>query len=207
MGRKKLVWYNKHIGWLSAALFCCPEVYPMKVLCYGDSNTYGYDPRGIFTDRYDENWCDLLAEKTGWEIINGGSNGRSLPGSNRWIDSYLQKYESVDRVLILMGTNDILQGRLTERILVDMDALLEHLQTTWQEIDVVLLAPPPITFLDENFDAQLVEVIGGYGHLAGKRKISFVDTRSWGLPMAFDGVHLSESGHQVFAEKLVAYFR
>lgn len=175
----------------------------MKLLCYGDSNTYGYDPRGIFADRYDENWCDLLAEKTGWEVINAGSNGRALPGSVRWIDSYLRKYEGVNRVLILMGTNDILQGRPTPRILADMDALLEHLQTAWPEVEVILLSPPPITLWGENFDAQLKEVVEGYGRLAGKRGMTFVDTTKWGLLMAFDGVHLSEMGHRVFAEKLI----
>ena len=25
----------------------------MKILCFGDSNTYGYDPRGYFGGRYD----------------------------------------------------------------------------------------------------------------------------------------------------------
>lgn len=174
----------------------------MKLLCYGDSNTYGYDPRGIFSDRYDKCWCDLLAEKTGWEVINAGSNGRTLPGSASWLDSYLRKYEGVDRVLILIGTNDILQGRPTPHILTDMDALLEHLQTARRSVEVTLLSPPPITLWEENFDARLQEVIEGYGRLAEKRRIPFVDTTKWGLPMAFDGVHLSEAGHRVFAEML-----
>ncbi len=25
----------------------------MKVICFGDSNTYGYDPRSLLGDRYD----------------------------------------------------------------------------------------------------------------------------------------------------------
>ena len=35
------------------------------LLCYGDSNTYGFDPRGFVDDRYEEDdrWCDLLAKK------------------------------------------------------------------------------------------------------------------------------------------------
>lgn len=174
----------------------------MKLLCYGDSNTFGYDPRGIFADRYEKCWCDLLAEKTGWEVINAGTNGRALPGSARWLHSYLKKFEGIDRVLILMGTNDILQGRPTERILEDMDALLDHLQTAWPETEAVLLAPPPIMFWEGDFDARLKEVIAGYRRLAQKYGIPFVDTTKWGLPMAFDGVHLSEAGHRGFAEKL-----
>lgn len=193
----------KMSGGLWAALFCNLGGENMKVLCYGDSNTCGYDPRGIFADRYDENWCDLLAQKTGWEIINGGSNGRSLPGSTRWIDSYLKKYKGIERVLVMMGTNDILQDRSSEQIVKDMDALLEHFQIAWPEVEVVLLSPPPIAIWGESFDAQLAEVIEGYQGLAEKWKIKFVNTTKWGLPIAFDGVHLSEGGHRIFAEKLL----
>ena len=44
----------------------------MKVICYGDSNTYGYDPRSYIGGRYPagDRWVDLLAEKTGWEVEN-----------------------------------------------------------------------------------------------------------------------------------------
>ena len=32
-----------------------------RVLCFGDSNTYGYDPRSFFGGRYPGRWTDLLA--------------------------------------------------------------------------------------------------------------------------------------------------
>ena len=53
----------------------------MGMLCYGDSNTYGYDPRGFFGDRYpkESRWVDILAQRTGWQIQNEGQNGREIP--------------------------------------------------------------------------------------------------------------------------------
>ena len=44
----------------------------MKVICYGDSNIYGFDPRGWLGERYgaDDRWVDILARRTGWEILN-----------------------------------------------------------------------------------------------------------------------------------------
>ena len=56
---------------------------PVTVLCFGDSNTYGYDPRGYFGGRYeaDSRWVDILAEKTGWTVCNMGQNGREIPTS------------------------------------------------------------------------------------------------------------------------------
>ena len=46
----------------------------MNVICFGDSNTYGYDPRGYFGGRYDagSRWVDILAEETGWTVCNMG---------------------------------------------------------------------------------------------------------------------------------------
>ena len=46
----------------------------MNVICFGDSNTYGYDPRGYFGGRYDADsrWVDILATETGWAICNMG---------------------------------------------------------------------------------------------------------------------------------------
>ena len=38
----------------------------MKVICFGDSNTYGYDPRPLDGGRYDAScrWVDILEAKT-----------------------------------------------------------------------------------------------------------------------------------------------
>lgn len=47
----------------------------MQVVCFGDSNTYGYDPRSRVGGRYAKNsrWMDLLAAKTGWDILPLGA--------------------------------------------------------------------------------------------------------------------------------------
>ena len=36
---------------------------------YGDSNTYGYDPRSMMGDRYpqDVRWTGILQKETGWD--------------------------------------------------------------------------------------------------------------------------------------------
>ena len=54
----------------------------MDIICFGDSNTYGYDPRGYFGGRYDADcrWVDILAVENGWTIFNmGRTAGRFQP--------------------------------------------------------------------------------------------------------------------------------
>ena len=40
----------------------------MKVICFGDSNTYSYDPRSWLGGRYgvDGRWVDIVADEAGW---------------------------------------------------------------------------------------------------------------------------------------------
>ena len=56
----------------------------MTVLCYGDSNTYGFDPRSWLGERYpaDVRWTGLLARKTGGTILEEGQNGREIPAGH-----------------------------------------------------------------------------------------------------------------------------
>ena len=51
-----------------------------KIVCFGDSNTYGYDPRSYLGGRYPEfiRWTGLL-KAAGWEVWNKGENGLSIP--------------------------------------------------------------------------------------------------------------------------------
>ena len=51
-----------------------------RILCIGDSNTYGYDPRSYLGDRYPESvrWTGLLG-RMGWAVVSCGQNGREIP--------------------------------------------------------------------------------------------------------------------------------
>ena len=51
----------------------------MIILCYGDSNTFGYDPRSFLGDRYDTPWPEGVGELTGWQLRNSGLCGRRVP--------------------------------------------------------------------------------------------------------------------------------
>ena len=66
----------------------------MKLWCFGDSNTYGYDPCGFFGGRYAAPWPELLAGKTGFQVINDGKNGRMMAGLLH--DLYAYKSGSYD---------------------------------------------------------------------------------------------------------------
>ena len=177
----------------------------MGMLCIGDSNTYGYDPRGYFGGRYDDanRWVDLFAKHTGWDLRNLGSNGRQISRSGSVFSSFGQ-ISPEDTLLIMLGTNDLLQGISAKDTSAAMDRFLSQLLPYCKNI--ILVVPPPMKrgswvpsdeLVRESFD-----LMDKYKRLAEKTGILFVDTRDWNVELAFDGVHFTEYGHHIFAQRL-----
>ena len=183
----------------------------MRMLCYGDSNTYGYDPRGFFGDRYPAEcrWVDILAQKLKWEIQNEGQNGREIP-----IRPF--QYQRAGELLtsnppnifaIMLGTNDLLRGYSAVETCSRMEAFLCYLQPKCGQL--LLIAPPPMKrgawVTEENLIAESVKLAEAYQVLSQKLDIAFVNAGQWNVELTFDGVHFTEAGHRAFAEGLYAY--
>ena len=180
----------------------------MRILCFGDSNTYGYDPRGFFGDRYgaEDRWVDLLAKQTGHEVINAGANGREIP-RNPYALRLFTEHAPVDIFLVMLGTNDLLQGASAKKAIARMEAFLNQLLPHCKQI--LLICPPPMkrgAWVPTNaLVTESVRLAEEYNFLAEKLNISFVDTREWNVELAFDGVHFTEDGHHAFANRLIEY--
>ncbi len=183
----------------------------MKLLCYGDSNTYGYDPRGPIPGRYeaDDRWCDLLAKQTSWIVINGGENGRIVP-EPYWnytdLKRMIKENEPIDAACIMLGTNDVLISSRMDitPVVKRMDALLDFLEINWPDMKLVLITPPPFDIPEfPEAAVKLENLIHAYRELAERRSITLIDNHSWNIPLAYDGAHFSQEGHHVFAEHLV----
>ena len=173
----------------------------MRMLCFGDSNTYGYDPRGFFGDRYgaEDRWVDLLAKNTNHEILNGGLNGRTIPSDCSGIN-----HDSVDIIFLMLGTNDLLQGATAQEVSEKMEDFLRLLLPVCKQ--VVLIVPPPMKrgawVSSDNLVTESIRLGDFYQSLAQKMDIPFVDTRNWGIELCFDGVHFTEAGHRTFANRM-----
>lgn len=95
-----------------------------RILCYGDSNTWGYIS-GTNHQRYNENqrWTKLLqnqlrGRKNNFEIIEEGLNSRTLfsddnrPGKEgrngyTYLKPCLDTHDKVDIVILMLGTNEL----------------------------------------------------------------------------------------------------
>ena len=176
---------------------------PMPLIwCFGDSNTYGYDPRGFFGGRYAEPWPELLSAATGFQVINDGKNGRKVPATSFEISQFRQDAEKygADRLIVMLGTNDLLHGATAEEVAARMEAFLIQCDVPF----ILLIVPPPMKrgawVPDDKLVKQSVALSHQYQTLAERLNIDYAG--GWEVDMAFDGVHFSETGHATFAEKL-----
>ena len=181
----------------------------MKILCFGDSNTYGYDPRSYFGGQYpaQHRWVDLLAQKLNCTAVNAGENGREIPrreGELQRFDLMLSNQKPLDLLLVMLGGNDLLQGNSVETVAQRMEVFLSRIPL--EKSQIVLIGPPRIKpgawITDDRLLEDCVRLNAAYRTVAEKLGVRFVDATGWDIDVTYDGVHYSEKGHQTFAEQL-----
>lgn len=112
-----------------------------KALILGDSNTWGYDPRGYF-QRYDLTYKDYLNDLVaGWMFFEDSLNGRLL----RDVKDETYDLASIDLFCIMLGSNDLMHYYDVDQIVSFMHDLIDSIDT-----DKVMILCPPI--INMSFD-------------------------------------------------------
>lgn len=201
------------------------------IVCFGDSNTHGYNSsnNGRFTET--ERWTCLLADYLGnrYSVKEEGLGGRTtvfhdplfegLDGFS-YLYPCLMSHEPVDLLIIMLGTNDtkerfcatpenIAKGleRLTVKALCSREA--------WRtKPNILLIAPPPIergyekTSVAGEMGKGCVEkseaLASLYKEAASRNGCHFLDAGSIeGICMyPYDYMHLSRESHRLLARTL-----
>ena len=201
-----------------------------RILCFGDSNTWGYDPRG---GRYDEEirWPmrlqGLLGD--GFAVVEEGFSGRTcvyddpIEGGYKsgatYLPPCLMSHNPLDLVIIMLGTNDT-KRRFNLTPMTVGEGMMQLVRLTrLYAVDgqgnppkVLVVAPPPIrdnlmkSRHGECFGEQAIAVSKGlaaeYARIAKLLRCEFFDAASWAEVSAVDAVHLTREGHLGLAEGL-----
>lgn len=200
------------------------------ILCFGDSNTHGYD--ASVQGRFDEfiRWPCLLQQYLGqgFRVIEEGLSGRTTviddpltEGLNglRAITPCLLTHEPVDLLVIMLGTNDTKERfGFTARNIADglRRLIIKASQTpAWKTQPAILVvAPPPV---DRKYRETDIHAVMGDGCVeksealaeffqktALEQGCSFLDAAAIeGVKMSScDYMHLDREGHGHLARKL-----
>lgn len=135
------------------------------VLCFGDSNTWGYEPGSGARYPRSVRWPGALAAElgAGWHVVEAGLNGRTTVFEDplgdkrglRHLGPVLESAAPVDVVVLLLGTND-LKTRFAAsayEIAEGAGRLVDAVRASGAgpaggAPAVLLLAPPPVVALD-----------------------------------------------------------
>jgi lysophospholipase L1-like esterase len=191
------------------------------ILCYGDSNTWGYDARTKTRFPPDVRWPGLLRSRLGSRamVIEEGLNGRTTvlddPVGGEWKNGLkyllpcLESHAPVDLVILMLGTND-LKMRFSvpaSDIAIGIERLILTIKTTNFGPDdtppqILLLAPPPVVEMseyDEMFTGALEKSkkLGAYyRQVADLYGCAFLDTSQCITCWDMDGIHISPQDHE-----------
>ena len=162
------------------------------MLALGDSVTYGTGAaRG-------EDWPSLLAQKTGWKVVNAGVPGDTAANSKGRIQALLDEHRPA-LVILEIGGNDFLRRAASATVKEDLRQLIKtSLQAGAQ---VALVAVPELSLMGMVVGKPSDSPI--YAALADEEKVSLVphvfsDTLSR-PELCADRIHPNALGYQHMA--------
>jgi lysophospholipase L1-like esterase len=202
----------------------------VTVLCYGDSNTFGYIPETGMRYPRDVLYPGRLQKLLGddYAVIEEGCNGRTtihddpIDGWKNGLDYLkpcLNSHKPIDIVVLMLGSNDLKDTfHLTAKEIADgASILVEVIRDFTQEKQgyipkIILVSPPEIgvgiknsPFYGAFYENAITEsrrFPEFYSAAAEKHGCIFFNAAEYIYSSEVDSLHLTPEGHSVLAEKL-----
>ncbi len=192
-----------------------------RILCYGDSNTWGYDPENGKRFPADVRWTGVLRQELSsdcFEVIEEGLNGRTTvwddpiegyKNGKEYLIPCLESHRPLDLVVIMLGTNDLKKRFSLSALDVSLGAaeLVDVVRRGGygpeeKRSQVLLLAPPPVFEIGEW--AEMLEgateksrlLAGHFRRRAEERHCEFLDVSEIAVSSPIDGIHFEAAEHR-----------
>ena len=203
----------------------------MHILCYGDSNTWGWPPSGWGRHPQDQRWPGVLGMSLGdgYKIIEAGEPGRTtisdleiFGDEDAVLFRYINSGSGVDLVILMLGTNDIIvrPAQSAADITSDLGVLVGGVQAGKEGREpaaphVMILSPPhfvqdsaaQFAGLDESMLHKSQQLSELYQGLAEERGCAFFDAAEVIRSSSIDGVHLDMDAHITLGQTLAPICR
>lgn len=207
----------------------------MRILCFGDSNTWGSRPDNNERFGDDERWPKVLRKLLGTdaEVIEEGHNGRTTVWSDpvegklsgfEYLMPCIESHVPFDVLIIMLGTNDCKEryGVNAPTIAFGLNRMVRQARFIAAEQKchprIIIVAPavikpvyaehPVMGGLFGRFsDIKSAGLAEEYRCLAAENGCTFVDANDYAEASDIDGIHLDRENHGRLARALYEVIR
>ncbi len=190
-----------------------------KILCFGDSNTYGYNP--LNGERFQENerWTGIFKQlcKSDFEVVEDGCNNRkcfselainNMNGYNAINKHLNNKY---DLIILQIGINDLHKIYSNDKLQIEQgfEKFIKQIKDKSSESKILILSPSKIkknilnssfsSLFDENSIIKSYWIKDIYKSLADKYGCFFIDLNMETDVSDIDGLHYTKDEHKKIA--------
>lgn len=198
-----------------------------KILCFGDSNTFGFIPKNMKRYKENERWSGILKEKlshAGFAVTEAGCNNRTcfIKKETQDLTGYLaiQKYlkDEYDYIILSLGINDLQKFyKPSDDDFIDgFKNIIGIIKEQSFNTKILLLSPSRLNenilngFFAQLFDNWAIEksktIFNLYEKIAKEENCEILNLDSFAVVSNTDGLHYETKEHQKIAEKLYQYF-
>lgn len=202
----------------------------MRILCFGDSNTWGYRPDNGLRYERNERYTGILQtllKKD--EIIEEGLNGRTFVLHDPYCDHasgevvlpyLLKSHMPLDLVIIMLGTNDLkhqfqLHPEVIARSAKQLIRMIKnpYLNEKYAVPKILLVSPihlhPDIGVLEgswydygkEEYEKS-TQLAAYFKQVALTYDCAFLDAAKYAKASCMDGMHMEKDQHALLAKAL-----
>ena len=203
----------------------------INILCFGDSNTWGYDPETQTRFSKKIRWTGVLQQLLGtsFNVIEEGLNGRTTNVNEKEEHDlgYCRPYRSamdllsilietnspLDLIIVMLGTNDLKTNfnqspdMIAENTRLVCESIISN--DYFQSKSIILVAP---THINENSPNLLESFVGttsasksfanSYKKISDDLNLIFLDASESVITNEIDGLHWDAMQHSDFANSL-----
>lgn len=198
-----------------------------NILCFGDSNTFGFNPLNGSRFTKEERWSGILKEKLSklnYEVVEAGANNRSCFIKNELDDltgylalpKYLNK--EFDYVILAIGINDLQKfyRPTNDEIKEGLKRLIDIIKDKNNKTKILILSPSNLTkdifhsyfinLFDEVSIKKSKEIFELYKSVAADNNCDIINLNEVSEVSTLDGLHYDINGHKKIVKKLYEYF-
>lgn len=199
----------------------------MNILCFGDSNTHGFNPKDFSRYPPTVRFTGILQRMLPHDyIIEEGLSGRTtvfrdpltygLAGID-YMKPCLMSHKPIDLIIVMLGTNDTKErfAASAEVINLGLNRLIQEIKHTPEafsneKVEILIIAPLPLLEMIYQQEFGLTmgkgcveksqKLVSLYSNTSKLTNCYFLDPSPYASCSEIDSTHLSAETHQIMAQ-------